>query len=103
MIKNKDSLIENPRDDVLQRLRHDACVILDNALSAVDPKEAVLNALSLEGDLLSYEGGSIDLSRTKKIVVVGGGKAGVRGVTFGSVLMNETLCQGNSDGSNAAQ
>jgi len=76
LIKNKDSLIGNPRDDVLQRLRHDACVILDNALSAVDPNEAVLNALSLEGDLLSYEGGSIDLSRTKKIVVVGGGKAG---------------------------
>ena len=76
MIKNKDSLIGNPGDEVLQRLRHDACVILDSALRAVDPREAVLNALSLEGDVLSYEGGSVDLSRTKKIIVVGGGKAG---------------------------
>jgi len=71
-----DSLIGNTKDEVLQRLRHDACVIMDSALSAVDPKEAVLNALSLDGDILSYEGGSVDLSRTKKIIVVGGGKAG---------------------------
>jgi len=66
----------NSEDEVLQRLRHDACMILDGALKAVDPVEAVLNALSQEGDILSYEGGSVDLSRTKKIIVVGGGKAG---------------------------
>lgn len=76
MIKNKDSLIGNSEDEVLQRLRHDACVILESALRAVDPIEVVLNALSLEGDVLSYEGGSVDLSKTKKIIVVGGGKAG---------------------------
>ena len=76
MIKNKDSLIGNSEDEVLQRLRHDACVILEGALRAVDPIEVVLNALSLEGDVLSYEGGSVDLSKTKKIIVVGGGKAG---------------------------
>ena len=76
MIKNTDSLIGNSSNEGLQRLRHDACIILESALCAVDPKEAVLNALSLEGDLLSYEGGSIDLSKIKKIIVVGGGKAG---------------------------
>ncbi len=71
-----DSLIGNSSDEVLQRLRHDACVILDGALKAVDPKEAVLNSLSIDGAVLSYEGGSIDLSKTKRIIVVGGGKAG---------------------------
>ena len=76
MIKNKDSLIGNFGDEVLQRLRHDACVILESALRAVDPIKVVLNALSLEGDILSYKGGSVDLSKTKKIIVVGGGKAG---------------------------
>jgi len=76
LIKNKDSLMANSSDEILQRLRHDACLVLDGALKAVDPKEAVLNALSLDGDILSYEGGSVDLSKTKKIVVVGGGKAG---------------------------
>ncbi|MCK5670378.1 glycerate-2-kinase family protein, partial [Candidatus Bathyarchaeota archaeon] len=76
MIKNKDSLIENSADEVYQRLRHDACLILESALGAVDPVEAVMNALSLEGDILSYQGGSVDLSRVAKIIIVGGGKAG---------------------------
>jgi glycerate-2-kinase len=66
----------NSVDEGLQRLRHDACLILEGALKAVDPVEAVLNALSIDGDILSYEGGSVDLSMTKKIIVVGGGKAG---------------------------
>ncbi len=66
----------NSSDEVLRRLRHDACLILDGALKAVDPKEAVLNALTLDGNILSYKGGSVDLSRTKKVIVVGGGKAG---------------------------
>ncbi len=76
MIKNTTQLIENTDDETLQRLRHDACIILVSALKAVDPKEALLNALSLDGDLLSFKEGSIDLSKTSKIVVVGGGKAG---------------------------
>lgn len=76
MIMNTAQLIENTVDESTQRLRHDACIILVSALRAVDPKEALLNALSLEDDILSFEGGSIDLSRTSKIIVVGGGKAG---------------------------
>jgi len=76
LIKNKDNLIENSADEVYQRLRHDACLILESALRAVDPVEAVMNALSLEGGILSYEGGSVDLSKVAKIVIVGGGKAG---------------------------
>jgi glycerate 2-kinase len=76
MIKNTAQLIENTEDATLQRLRHDACLILVSALKAVDPTEAVQNALSLEDDVLSFEGGSIDLSKVSRIFVVGGGKAG---------------------------
>ena len=76
MIKNTAQLIENIQDETLQRLRHDACIILVSALKAVDPKEAILNALSLEGDILSFNGESIDLSKISRIFVVGGGKAG---------------------------
>jgi glycerate-2-kinase len=94
LIKNKDILIGNSKDEVLRRLRHDACAILDNALSAVDPKEAVLNALSLNGDLLSYEGGSVDLSKTKKIIVVGGGKAGGLMVKAVEVLLGGRITSG---------
>ena len=94
MIKNKDSLIRNPGDEVLQRLRHDACVILDSALRAVDPREAVLNALSLEGDVLSSEGGSVDLNRIKKIIVVGGGKAGGLMVKAVEELLGDRITSG---------
>ena len=45
MIKNTAQLIENVEDETLQRLRHDACIILVSALKAVDPKEATLNAI----------------------------------------------------------
>ena len=76
MIKNTAQLIENVEDETLQRLRHDACIILVSALKAVDPKEAILSALTLEGDVLSFNGGSIDLSGISRIFVVGGGKAG---------------------------
>ena len=76
MIKNTSQLIENVEDETLQRLRHDACIILVSALKAVDPKEAILSALTLEGDVLSFNGGSIDLSGISRIFVVGGGKAG---------------------------
>jgi glycerate 2-kinase len=76
MIKNTAQLIENIQDETLQRLRHDACIILVSALKAVDPKAAILNALSLDGSELSFQGGSIDLSNISRIFVVGGGKAG---------------------------
>lgn len=76
MIQNTSQLIENTDDEDLQRMRHDACIILVSALKAVDPKAALLNALTLEGDVLHFEGGSIDLSKVNRIFVVGGGKAG---------------------------
>ncbi len=76
MIKNTAQLIENTDDEDIQRLRHDACIILAAALKAVDPKEAILNALSLDGDILRFDGGEVDLSKVTKIFVVGGGKAG---------------------------
>lgn len=76
MIKNTSELIENTDDETLQRLRHDACIILVSALKAVDPIDAMNNALTLDGDLLAFEGGSVDLSKISRIFVVGGGKAG---------------------------
>lgn len=76
MIQNTSQLIENSDDEDLQRMRHDACIILVSALKAVDPKEALLNALRIEGEILQFDGGSIDLAKVSRIFVVGGGKAG---------------------------
>lgn len=76
MIKNRTQLVANGVDDVSRRLRDDACSILEAALEAVDPEQAIYNALKIDGNILSFEGGSVDLSKINRVIVVGGGKAG---------------------------
>src|SRR3954469_20385847 len=50
--------------------------IMRAALNAVDPAEAVRNALRLEGDTLHLGERSYDLRRYRRILVAGAGKAG---------------------------
>lgn len=49
--------------------------LLQAALQAVDPYSAVRRALRVEGDRLEVGGRSYDLSRYRRVIVVGGGKA----------------------------
>jgi len=76
MIKNKAQLIQNGVNDVSRRLRDDACSILEAALAAVDPEQAIYNSLKLQDDVLSFMGGFVELSKVNRIYVIGGGKAG---------------------------
>jgi len=75
VIRNKKQLIENGVDEASKRLREDACKILESALEAVDPEQAIYNSLRLDGDLFYIRDHPIDLSSINRIVVVGGGKA----------------------------
>jgi hydroxypyruvate reductase len=50
--------------------------VLEAALDAVDPFQATRATLQRQGDLLSAAGKSYDLSRYKRVIVVGAGKAG---------------------------
>ena len=59
----------------VSRLRQDATTIFHAALTAVDPEEAVRRHLRIEGDTLTVEGWSHDLTRCERIFVVGAGKA----------------------------
>ena len=76
MIKNRVQLVGNGSDDLSRRLRSDACDIFEAALKAVNPEQAIHNALRLDRDVLYFEGGSIDTSKVERILVIGGGKAG---------------------------
>jgi glycerate-2-kinase len=76
LIKNSAQLVENGLDDISRKLREDACSILEAALEAVDPEQAIFNALKLDDGVLSFEGETIRLSDVNRIIVVGGGKAG---------------------------
>jgi hydroxypyruvate reductase len=57
-------------------LRDHARQILDAALAAADPYQAVKAALSLEGDILTVAGQRIDLGQYQRVIAVGAGKAG---------------------------
>jgi hydroxypyruvate reductase len=57
-------------------LRGHARRILDAALAAADPYQAVKGALSLEGDTLTVAGQRLDLTEYQRIIAVGAGKAG---------------------------
>ena len=74
MIKNRVQLVEN--GGVYRQLRADVCDILEAALEAVDPEQSIFNSLRLDGEILFYEGGQIDLSEVYRVFVIGGGKAG---------------------------
>lgn len=58
---------ENARDLAWQTMRA--------ALRAVDPAQAVRNALRLDGDMLQIGDTSYDLTRFRRVLVVGAGKA----------------------------
>jgi glycerate 2-kinase len=76
LINNKTQIVDNGTNEVFKDLRSDACNILEEALKNVDPEQSIYNALSLEGNVLKFKGGSINISNTKRIIVIGGGKAG---------------------------
>jgi glycerate 2-kinase len=57
-------------------LRNDILKILEAATRAVDPHQAVLDNMQLEGDRLRIGGKTYTLPGLDRILVVGGGKAG---------------------------
>ena len=75
MIKNRSQLISNGLNNY-EVHRSDICDIFEVALRAVDPEKGIYKSLSLDGERLSFEGGSIDLREVNKTIVIGGGKAG---------------------------
>lgn len=75
-IRNRSQLLENASSTELRRLRCDALEILREAVDEVDPKRAVSSHLTREGDLLRACGVELDIGRYRRILVVGGGKAG---------------------------
>lgn len=58
-----------------KRLRKDALDIFRSALRAADPKEAILRHVSVEGEMLRAGRKRYSLSRFRRIIVVGAGKA----------------------------
>ena len=75
IVKNRKALIRKGRDEVERKARRDLLDIVEDTLSAVDPRELVKGAVQLDGDTLRVGGESIDLGEIESIYVAGGGKA----------------------------
>jgi glycerate-2-kinase len=69
-------LIQNGVSEALRKLRGDAITVLEAALNSVDPYKAVLNNLKIVDGKLRVGNFKASLDDLRKIVVIGGGKAG---------------------------
>ncbi|AFD00224.1 glycerate 2-kinase [Methanocella conradii HZ254] len=56
-------------------MRSDALEIVEAGIAAVLPESVIANSIQLNGDVLDIKGHKYDLSRFKRIFVLGGGKA----------------------------
>ena len=68
--------------------------ILGAALDAVDPAEAVRRAMSLDGDTLHVGDAVFDLGQTRRVLVVGGGKAGAAMAQAVEEILGERITAG---------
>jgi len=75
-IKNSNQLIQNGVSEALRKLRGDAITVLEAALNSVGPYKAVLNNLKIVDGKLRVGNFEASLDDLRKIVVIGGGKAG---------------------------
>jgi glycerate 2-kinase len=75
-IKNRKALIENGENELTRKARAIALASLESALNAADPKKLLIAMLSLENSCLRVGDLAFDLSKFKKLYVLGGGKAG---------------------------
>jgi len=74
-IKNTEQLLKNARSTHDRKAREIAIDALNAALQAVDAGAIVKSKVQMNGNMLSIENFSFDLTKFKNIYVVGGGKA----------------------------
>ncbi len=77
IVSNKDVVINNARTPELSKIRRILMEVVDSAISAGNPAVSIRKWVKLNGERLEIASHSIDLEQVGRIVVVGGGKAGV--------------------------
>jgi len=75
-IKNAAELIENGETEAARRARRLSLEAVEAALAAVEPGRLIKSKLSVRGGQLFVQDISLELARFRRILVIGGGKAG---------------------------
>lgn len=75
IIRNFNELVRNAESPASAEARRVALTLIEEAISAVDPRSIIKNRISLKNQILDVTGHHFDLSKFEKIIVVGAGKA----------------------------
>lgn len=77
-IKNTSALVQNGRSDAERRARRLCLDAVEVALSAVEPSGLVKSKVRVKEGKLIADGNEIDLTKFRKVFVIGGGKAALQ-------------------------
>jgi glycerate 2-kinase len=94
IVRNANSLIKNARTSALNHARRILVEVVDSAIRAGDPVSSVQKWIKLDPDRLKIADCEVDLAKVGKIVVVGGGKAGVAMAIAIEQLLDGWLSEG---------
>jgi glycerate 2-kinase len=76
MFRNRQQLVKNASTGKLRKMRDDALTVMEAAINAVDPKNAVMEKLRVIDGNVVVDGFMKPLDDVRRVLVVGGGKAG---------------------------
>ncbi len=93
-VRNANSLIKNARTSELNEARKILVEVVDSAIKAGNPESSIQKWIKLDPDRLKIADCEVELDQVGKIVVVGGGKAGVAMATAIEQILGGWLSEG---------
>ena len=91
---SKKKWIKNFNELALTKERGHALSILESGLDAIDTTSAIRNSIKLNGDTLYVLGNEVDLSKFKRIKVVGFGKASAVAALALEEILGDKISEG---------
>ncbi len=93
-VRNSEELISKGSSEK-ERLARALCIdALEAALAAADPREMILQSVTLSGNQLTVEGSKFDLGKFQRILVLGGGKASATMATALESILGKRISDG---------
>jgi len=94
IVRNANNLVENARTSELNRARKILVEVVDSAIKAGNPTSSIKKWITLDTDKLKIADCEVDLNQVGKIVVAGGGKAGVVMARAIEDILSDLLSEG---------
>ena len=94
IVSNIDTIVNNARTPEIGEARKILMEIVDSAISAGDTVSSIHKWVKLNAGKLEVADCSIDLTQVGRIVIVGGGKAGVAMATTIEQILGDRLSEG---------